>query len=80
MCIYLRLTLALSETVCIIITIEANTQRSKKMNEIKNNIETLAKEEGKSELEIISILQAAAAKMEDNETLEALCEIKWEYI
>ena len=50
------------------------------MNEIKNNIETLAKEEGKSELEIISILQAAAAKMEDNETLEALCEIKWEYI
>lgn len=50
------------------------------MTELKTNIETLAKEEGKTELEIISMLQAAAAKMEDNETLESLCEIKWDYI
>jgi predicted negative regulator of RcsB-dependent stress response len=50
------------------------------MTELKTNIETLAKEAGKTELEIISMLQAAAAEIEDNETLEALCEIKWDYI
>ena len=50
------------------------------MNELKKNIETLAKEQDKTELEIISLLQAAAAKTENNELLEELCELKWDYI
>lgn len=46
----------------------------------KQHIEQLAKEEGKTPLEIISMLQAAAAKTGDTKTLDALCELKWEFI
>ena len=48
--------------------------------ELKANVEKLAEEEGKSILEIISELQAGAAKMGNDEVLDALCELKWEYI
>jgi hypothetical protein len=56
------------------------------MTELKTNIEPLAIEilakeaEETTDLEIISMLQAAAAEIDDNETLEALCAIKWCYI
>ena len=48
--------------------------------ELKQNIEKLATEENKTEVEIISELQAGAAKMGQEEVLEALCELKWDYI
>lgn len=50
------------------------------MSDLKTNIEQLAAEEGKTPLEIISLLQAAAAAIGDDEQLEALCELKWDYI
>ena len=48
--------------------------------ELKAQIKELANEEGKNEIEIISDLQTAAAITENNELLDALCEIKWDYI
>ena len=50
------------------------------MKALKANIETLAAEENKTPLQIISALQAGAVKLGNNELLEALCEIKWDYI
>jgi hypothetical protein len=50
------------------------------MKELKNNIEILAKEEGKTELEIITQLQSVAATTGDEELLDQLCELKWDYI
>jgi len=50
------------------------------MNELKNNIETLAAQENKTPLEIITQLQAGAALTENNELLDMLCEVKWDYI
>jgi predicted negative regulator of RcsB-dependent stress response len=57
--------------------------RSAKMidtTELKSNVEQLAKEEGKTEIEIISSLQAACAVTKNDELLDALCELKWDYI
>jgi hypothetical protein len=50
------------------------------MEALKANIETLAAEENKTPLQIISALQAGAVKLGNNELLDALCEIKWDYI
>ena len=50
------------------------------MSDLKANIETLAKEENKTPLEIITLLQAAAAAIGDDEQLEELCNLKWDYI
>jgi hypothetical protein len=50
------------------------------VNELKNNIETLAAKENKTPLEIITQLQAGAALTENNELLDMLCEVKWDYI
>ena len=50
------------------------------MADLKTNVETLAEEEGKTPLEIITLLQAAAAAIGDDEQLEALCDLKWDYI
>lgn len=50
------------------------------MNELKANIETLAAQEGKSALEVITMLQGAAAKTGNSELLEQLCEVKWDYL
>lgn len=44
---------------------------------LKANIEALAAAEGKTELEIITQLQAAAALTGENGLLEMLCELKW---
>lgn len=39
-------------------------------------VEILATEHGKSVVAMLTELQAAAAKLQDEETLETLCEIK----
>ena len=49
-------------------------------NDLKTNVETLAAQEGKSPLEIITLLQTGAAASSNEELLEALCELKWDYI
>jgi len=48
--------------------------------ELKQNIETLAGQEGKTQLEIIGLLQAGAAQIGDEATLDALCDLKWQLI
>ena len=50
------------------------------MNELKKNIETLAVQENKTPLQIITQLQSGASLTENNELLEMLCEVKWDYI
>lgn len=50
------------------------------METLKANIEALAAEQNKTPLEIITALQAGAVKLNNNELLDALCEIKWDYI
>ena len=49
------------------------------MEELQKNVELLAAEEGKTPVEIITQLQAAAA-LTDEVLLDALCELKWLYI
>ena len=48
------------------------------MQELRENIKAIAKEENISELEAISLLQAGAAKVGADDVLDALCEIKYE--
>lgn len=50
------------------------------MNELKKNIETLAAQENKTPLEIITQLQHGANIAQNEELLEMLCEVKWDYI
>lgn len=50
------------------------------MDELKAEVEQLAKEDRKTELEIITELQAGAVQMGDFRLLEALCKLKWDYI
>ena len=50
------------------------------MSELKTQIEQIAAEENKSEVEIITALQAGAAKLGDEDTLSNLCELKREYV
>lgn len=48
--------------------------------DLKSNIETLASEQGKSALEIITELQKGATITGNEALLDVLCEIKWDYI
>ena len=57
-----------------------NVTKTNAMNELKKNIETLAAQESKTPLEIITQLQTGAALTENNELLDMLCEMKWDYI
>lgn len=50
------------------------------LTELKTNIEKLAKEENKTELEIITQLQAGSVVVDNAELLEMLCDLKWDYI
>ena len=50
------------------------------MSELKTSVETLAKEQGKSELDIITKLQAGAAIIGNEPLLDELCELKDFYI
>jgi len=53
------------------------TLKEKAMSQVtREAVETLANEQGKSVLTMLTELQGAAAKLGDEETLEALCEIK----
>jgi len=49
-------------------------------DELKKNIEMLAEQERKTELEIITQLQTAAVAIGDEELLDQLCELKWDFI
>jgi len=49
-------------------------------NLLKTEIEKTAKEENVSEIEIITAMQGHCAKMNDEKTLEILCELKMDYI
>ena len=55
-------------------------RKETEMTELKKNIEKLALEQGKTELEIITTLQAVAAKTDNEELLEDLCDLKWDYL
>jgi len=50
------------------------------MDELQANVESLARIEGQTELQIITRLQEAAAITGNDDLLDALCELKWEYI
>ena len=50
------------------------------MNELKQNIETLAAQENKTPLEIITQLQHGATIDKNDALLDMLCEVKWDYI
>ena len=50
------------------------------MNELRQNIEVLANQENKTPIQIIAQLQAGAVITGNDELLDALCEIKWDYI
>jgi len=47
---------------------------------LKQNIETIAAEKGKNEIEIITLMQTGAATTDNEELLNMLCELKWDYI
>jgi hypothetical protein len=53
---------------------------SSDLSELKQSVETLAEEEGKTPLEMISQLQAATVATSNEQLLDDLCELKWEYI
>lgn len=51
------------------------------MDELKKNVEILAKEQNKSAIEVITDLQAAAAMLDDDEKLLGeLCDLKMDYL
>lgn len=58
------------------------TKGTKKMtkSQLKAAIEITAKEENKTEIEIISLMQSGCAIQGDEKTLEMLCDLKWDYI
>lgn len=47
---------------------------------LKQNVIDLAAEQNSSPLAIISQLQVGAAAIGDDATLDALCDLKWEFI
>lgn len=47
---------------------------------LRANVETLAREERLDVLEVVTMLQAAAAASGQDETLDALCALKREFI
>lgn len=49
-------------------------------SQLKTAIELTAKEQSITEIELISEMQAGAAILEDEKTLEMLCDLKWDYI
>lgn len=50
------------------------------MQDLKNNVEELARQTGQSAIDVISQLQTGASFSGDDAMLDALCELKWEYI
>jgi len=50
------------------------------MKQLRKNIEQIANEEGTPVIEVITLLQGQAAKMDNEDLLEMLIELKNEYI
>ena len=50
------------------------------MNELRANVKQLSLDEKKTEIEIITMLQSAAASTKNEKLLGMLCELKWEYV
>lgn len=50
----------------------------KQLAELKNSVAKIAAEQGKTEVEVITELQAAAAKVGNEELLNDLCDIKYD--
>ena len=50
------------------------------MDNLKAQVEQLARDKCKTEIEIITLLQVAANHTNNQELLEQLCELKWDYI
>lgn len=48
--------------------------------ELKKNVEQVARDEGKTVLETISLLQTGCVATGNDELLDALCDLKWDYI
>ena len=48
--------------------------------QLKEAIEIVAKEEGITELEAITKMQTGAAMTNQHQTIEILCDLKWDYI
>jgi hypothetical protein len=57
-------------------------KRQENMNttELKSQIEKTAKEAGSTEIEIISAMQAECSKQGNEEMIETLGNLKWDYI
>ncbi len=47
---------------------------------LKATIVSAAKDQGLTELEVITIIQGNCVERNDDETLDILCNIKWDYI
>ena len=50
------------------------------MTNLKDQVEAFAKESGISILKAITAMQSVAAQIGNDEVLEALCDMKWDYI
>jgi len=50
------------------------------MTELRKNIKAVAKSEGLTEIEAITLMQTGAAKIGAEKMLSALCKIKMEYV
>lgn len=48
--------------------------------DLKTKVEQLAKETGKTQIEVITALQAAVAVTGNELLLDELCNLKWDYI
>ena len=49
-------------------------------SQLKASIEAVAKEENRPALDVITDMQTGSAIIEDEKTLDMLCELKWNYI
>jgi hypothetical protein len=54
--------------------------REEKRAELKKNIIALAREEHEMNINMVTKLQTAAASTNDEELLDLLCDIKWDFI
>ena len=52
----------------------------KQLNELKDSVEKIAVEQGKTPVQVITELQAAVTLTGNDELLDDLCEIKWDYL
>ena len=51
-----------------------------KLTILKQEIEKIAKETGKTEIDVISAMQSHMASLKDEKSIEILCKLKRQYI